>query len=117
MSLYYDKKIRRTAVKEWEEAKIPNMDFSGSGPGIPEDQVDSQDSYLFKDTKVPLYFKNCVTQWLYEAEEEEIKQIVRSTCEEKLLTKTAYSLCEEEWLELVEEYQKYATSFVPCILG
>ena len=117
MSLYYDTRIRETIVKEWDEANITNMGFSGSSPEVPENQVDPEDSHLFKDRKIPLCFKRNVAQRLYEAEEEEIKDAVRSKREEKLLIKTVYNVNEEERLELIQEYQKYATGFVPRVLN
>jgi len=112
MALYYDTRIRPTVVKEWAEANIPNMDFSGPVE-IPEDQVDPEESSLFKDTKIPLCFKNLVAQRLYETEEEEIKEAVRSRREADLLTKTVYNASEEDRLELVRAYQKYVTGFIP----
>jgi hypothetical protein len=115
MSLYYDTRIRPTVVKEWAEASIPNMDFSRSE--LPEEQVDPEDSHLFKDTKIPLCFKNNVAQRLYEVEEKDIKDAVRSKREEDLLIKNVRNISEEERLELVQEYQKYVTDFVPRILN
>ena len=115
MNLYYDARIRPIVVKEWAEASLPNMDFSRSE--VPEEQVDSEDSHLFKDTKIPLCFKNDIAQRLYEAEEEAIKEIVRSKREEDLLIKTVYCVGEEERLELIREYQKYVTHFMPRILN
>ena len=112
MTLYYDSRIRQTVIKEWNEANLPNMDFSGLNPELPETQIDPRDSHLFKDTKIPLFFKNNVAQRLYKAEEEEIKKKVRSTREEQLLIKTIHSVGEEERLELVREYQKCVTSFI-----
>jgi len=112
MALYYDTRIRPTVVKEWAEVNIPNMDFSGPVE-IPEDQVDPEESSLFKDTKIPLCFKNLVAQRLYETEEEEIKEAVRSRREADLLTKTVYNASEEDRLELVRAYQKYVTGFIP----
>ena len=79
MSLYYDTRIREAVVKEWNEANITTMGFSGSYPEVPENQVDPEDSHLFKDRKIPLCFKRNVAQRLYEAEEEEIKDVVRSS--------------------------------------
>ena len=116
MSLYYDTRIRPTVVKEWGEVNLPNMDFSR--PEVPEEQVDPEDSHLFKDTKIPLCFKNNVAQRLYEAEEEAIKAIVRSKRENDLLIKTVYNVSgEEEQLELVREYQRYVARLIPCILN
>lgn len=110
MTLYYDTRIRQTIIKEWGEANIPNMDFSGSHPETPESQVDPEDSHLLKDIKIPLRFKNSVTQRLYEAEEEEVKKVVQLKREQELLIKTVYNVREEERLELVQEYQK-------CVAG
>lgn len=104
MTLYYDTRIRETVTKEWAEAALPNMDFSRQE--IPEEQVDPEDSSLFKDTKIPLCFKNSVAQRLYETEEEEIKEAVRSRREADLLNKSVYDAPEEERLELVRDYQK-----------
>jgi len=115
MSLYYDTRIRPVVVKEWAEAGIPNMDFSRSEP--PEDQVDSGDSHLLKDTKVPLCFKNEVAQRLFMAEEEHIKEVVRSTREAELLVKNVYDANEEDQRELVREYHKYVIGFILRILN
>jgi hypothetical protein len=115
MTLYYDTRIRPTVVKEWDEAELTNMNFS-SHPEIPEDQVDSEDSHLLKDIRIPLCFKNNVAQRLYEAEEEVIKEIVRSKREEELLVKTPYNTRGEERQELIQEYQKCAGSSMPCVL-
>lgn len=107
MSLFYDTRIREIVVERWADARIPNMDFSGSSAAIPESQVDSEDSSLFKDTKIPLCFKNLVAQELYDAEEEEIKVEVRSKREAGALIKTVYNAgSEEERLEIVREYRK-----------
>ena len=110
MSLYYDMQIWSTVVKEWNQVNIPNMDFSGSQPEILKNQVDPEDSHLFKDTKIPLFFKNSVAQQLYEAEEDEIKEKVWLKCEGNILIRTVYNLDEKEWLELVQEYQKYVAA-------
>ena len=115
MSLYYDARIRPVVVKEWAEAAIPNMDFSR--PEVPEDQVDPEDSHLFKDTKIPICFKNEVAQRLYEAEEEDIKEIVRSTRDADLLIKNVYTASEEEQRELVREYHQYAIGLISRVLN
>lgn len=107
MSLFYDTRIRKTVVERWAATHIPNMDFSGSSAAIPESQVDPEDSSLFKDTKVPLCFKNLIAQELYDAEEEEIKAEVRSKREAGTLIKTVYNAgSEKERLEIVREYRK-----------
>ena len=104
MSLYYDARIRPTVVERWTEAAIPNMDFSRAE--LPEDQVDPEDSALFKDTRIPLCFKNQIAKELYDAEEEEVKKAVRSKREADLVAKTVYNTAGEERLELVRNYQK-----------
>lgn len=106
MSLYYDARIRQTVIAEWKEASLPNMDFSGGVPEIPEDQIDPEDSSLFKDQAIPLCFKNQVARRLYDAEEEEIKAAVQLEREARALIKTVHNAEEEERLELVRGYQK-----------
>ena len=115
MSLFYDTRVRPTVVEEWAQAAIPNMDFSREE--VPEDQVDPEDSSLLKDTKIPLCFKNHVAQRLYETEKDEIKEAVRLAREADSLIKSVYDASEEERLELVRDYQKYATHFTPLILN
>ena len=104
MSLYYDTRIRPIVVKKWAEANIPNMDFSREE--VPEEEVDPEDSALFKDTKVPLFFKNLIAQQLYDVEEEEIKSEVRSKRDAEILIMTVYDADEEARLELVREYHR-----------
>lgn len=74
MSLYYDTRIRPVVIKRWDDIGL-TMNF-GNRPEIPEDQVDPEDSSLFKDTRIPLTFKNEITVELYSAKEEEIKKVV-----------------------------------------
>lgn len=104
MSLYYDTRIRPVVVKRWAEANLPNMDFSRKE--VPEEEVDPEDSSLFKDTKIPLFFKNLVAQQLYDAEDDAIKEVVRSQRDAVSLVKTVHNTDEEGRLELVREYQK-----------
>lgn len=104
MSLYYDTRIRPVVVKEWTEAKIPNMDFSRAE--VPEEDVDPEDSSLFKDTRIPLCFKNNVAQRLYDAEEEEVKVAVKAKREAEAMIKTVYNTSGEDRQELVLEYQR-----------
>jgi len=109
MSLYYDTRIRSTVVERWAKVDVSNMDFGG--PETPEDQVDPEDSSLFKDTKIPLCFKNQIAQELYDKEEEEIKEAVRSKREADALIKTVYTTVGSEREELVREFQRYVASF------
>jgi hypothetical protein len=114
MVLFYDTRIRPTVLKEWAKVNLPNMDLSR--PEIPEEDVDPEDSHLFKDTKVLLCFKNEVARGLYEKEDEEIKSIVRARREQDLLIKSVHNADEQVRLELVHEYQKCAAFFILCIL-
>lgn len=115
MSLYYDTRVRQTVVEEWGSTGILNMDFSRPDQEVPEDQVDPEDSSLLKDTDIPLCFKNHVAQRLYEKEEDEIKEAVRSTRDNIPLIKTVYDASEEERLELLRDYQKYVVCFIQYI--
>lgn len=104
MSLYYDMQIRPVVIKQWDDIGLM-MSF-GNCLEIPEDQVDPKDSSLFKDTRIPLTFKNEIAVELYSAEEEEIKKVVRSKRKYSPV-KTIYSVSsEEERMELVLDYQK-----------
>lgn len=106
MSLYYDTRIRSTVLERWAPVSVPNMGFGQSE--IPEDEVDPEDSSLFKDTKIPLCFKNQIAQELYDAEEKEIKEAVQSKrdADRDSLIKTVYTTEGSEREELVREYQK-----------
>jgi len=104
MSLYYDSRIRSVVTERWAEANLPNMDFSGVE--IPEEEVDPEDSALMKDTKIPICFKNEVARELYDAEDDDIKQVIRSRREERVLVRTVYNASEEDRLELVQDYQR-----------
>jgi hypothetical protein len=106
MTLYYDTRIRPTVVERWAEARLPNMDFSGGSPEIPEDQIAPEDSSLLKDQKIPLCFKTDVARELYEAEEEEIKAAVRSKRDPDVPVVTVHNAPEEIRQELVREYRK-----------
>ena len=96
MSLYYDSRIRPVVVEQWAQANLPNMDFSCSGPEIPEEEVEPEDSALMKDPKIPLCFKNDVAQKLYDTEDEEIKEAVRSKRGADLLVRTVYNVTSKE---------------------
>jgi len=108
MALFYDTRIRATVVKRWAETHIPNMDFSGGSAEVPEDEVDPEDSSLFKDTKIPICFKNHVAQELYDAEEEEIKAEVRSKrAGADPSIKTVFNAASETGrMEIVQGYRK-----------
>lgn len=102
MSLFYDERIRQVVVERWAATNLP--DFKGSD--IPENQVDPEDSALLKDTRIPLHFKNAVAQALYDAEEEEIKEQVRSKRDEDLYASNIRNVSDEKRVELVRAYQR-----------
>ena len=104
MKLYYDSRIRPVVVERWAKTNLPNMGFSRSE--IPEEEVDPEDSALMKDTKIPICFKNSVAQQLYDAEDDEIKEVVRSKREAQPLIKDVYDASEEDRVELVRDYQR-----------
>jgi len=106
MTLYYDARVRPTVIERWAEADITNMNFGRSDVTIPEDEVDPEDSALFKDTKIPLCFKNHVARELYSTEEEEIKEAVRLKRQADFSIRSVYDASEEDRLELVRDYQK-----------
>jgi len=114
MSLYYNDRIRETVVDRWAKTGVTGMDFSGSEAQIPEDEISPEDSSFFRDTKIPLCFKNQIAKELYDAEEEEIKETVRSRRESEIAVKTVYDASEEDRLELVQGYQKSAVGFMRC---
>ena len=76
---------------------------------VPEDQIDPEDTSLLKDTKIPLCFKNQITQELYDVEDEAIKAAVQSKRETKSAIKTIYNTSDEECMVLVQEYQRLVT--------
>lgn len=104
MSLFYDTRIRAVVQERWAKANIPNMDFSREE--VPEDEVEPQDSSLFKDTKIPLCFKNAVAQELFKSEQEDVKAAVRSRRDIESSGRTVHNTIGDERLELVREYQK-----------
>lgn len=104
MSLFYDMRIRETVKQRWSETGIQNMDFSRTE--LPEDEIDPEESSIFKDTKIPLAYKNQIAHELYEAEDEGIKQVVRLTREAEHLMKTVHNTDGADRLELIQEYQR-----------
>ena len=105
MRLYYDTRIRDTIVKEWDAAGLKNMEVQVRSPQA-EESIDPDVSYLLKDGRVPINFKNHVAQKLYETEEDEIKEAVRTKRKEDLSQLTVFSANEEDRLDLVREYHK-----------
>ena len=107
MRLYYDARIRETVLKQWKEADLKYMEANVRLPPIPEDSIDPEDSYLFKDERIPVNFKNHVAQKLYEKEEEAIVASVQAQRKQELNKLTVYTAkSEEDRLDLVRELHK-----------
>lgn len=104
MSMFYDERIRAVVNQEWAERDFSAINYRGSD--IPEDQVDPEDSALLKDTKIPLVFKVAVAQKLYENEDEEVKERVRSKRNADLFSINIHDASDEDRAELVRAYQK-----------
>ena len=112
MSLYYNDRIRQTVIDRWAKTGVTGMDFSRSEVQVPEDEISPEDSSLLWDTKIPLCFKNQIAKELYDAEEDGIKETVRSKRESEMEVKTVYDASEEDRLELVQGYQRLAVGFM-----
>ena len=111
MSLYYNDRIRQTVIDRWAAIGLTGMDFSRPEDQIPEDKISPEDSSLYRDTKIPLSFKNQIARELYDAEEDEITETVRSRRESEMAVKTVYDTNEEDRLELVQSYQRSAIAY------
>ena len=107
MILYYDTRIREAVVKGWEEDRVPSME-TNVDVDVPEKEIDPEDSFLMKDPKIPISYKNSIAQKLYEAESEAIKADVRLQQEVWHTNgRTVHTEDENERLALVRQYQKY----------
>lgn len=115
MTLYYDSRIRQTVLSRWEKQHPPSMECRIEFK-IPEGDIEPHESCLYRDTKIPITFKNAIAQELYENETEMIKADVRSKREE-CVTKTVYNTSGSERMELVHYYQKYVHSCFSLILN
>jgi hypothetical protein len=117
MVLYYDTRIREAVVKRWAEDGVPSMESRHVVP-VPENEIESQDSFLLKDQKIPIAFKIAIAQRLYDAEPEVIKAGVRSHREAcGPGGKTVRTNDEDERLSLVREYQRYVRGGFIFYLG
>ena len=107
MILYYDTRIRETVVKRWEKDRVECME-SRVEVNIPESEIDPEDSFLMKDPKIPISYKNAIAQKLYDAESEVIKAEVLLQREARHMSgRTVRTENEGERLALVREYHKY----------
>jgi hypothetical protein len=112
MILYYDTRIRETVIKAWAEDRVPALE-SRVEDTIPDDEIEPYESFLFKDSKIPISYKKGIAQKLFDAESDAFKAGVRVQKEAWQLGKSVRTGDEEERVELVRQYQKY----VPASTG
>ena len=108
MTLHYDR-IRQTIVDSWAKDGVASLE-SNIRVNIPENEIEPQDSFLLKDQKIPICFKNEIARQLYEAESEVVKAEVRAKREAEKAGnpgRSANELLEDERLALVRRYEKY----------
>ena len=110
MALYYEDRIRETVVERWAGVGATGLNFSASEEPA---EIDPEDSSLLRDTKIPLCFKNQIAKELYDAEEEEIKELVRYRRTSEAKVNTVYNTNKRERSELVRDYQRLAVSLTP----
>ena len=72
MILYYDDRIRETVASRWAKVHVPNLECTVE-VNVPESEIGREDSFLLKDPRIPITFKNEIVQELYGAELKEIK--------------------------------------------
>lgn len=111
MALYYDTRIREVVLNRWAEGGFPRMEAAVTVV-IPEEDIEPHESFTFKDTRIPITFKNAVAQELYANETDAIKAEVRSRREAGSVHKTVYNTEGSERANLVEEYHKYVHTFL-----
>ena len=112
MALYYEDRIREVVVERWAGVGATGLDFGASEEPA---EIDPEDSSLMRDTKIPLCFKNQIAKELYDAEEEDVKELVRSRRASEATVKTVYNTNNQERIELVQDYQRLAVGLVPDV--
>lgn len=108
MSLFYETRIRPIVLSRWAKDKLVYPGTTAI-PDLPEDEslAEDEDSYIFRDMKIPISYKNSIARELWEAEDEGTKKRVRSrrdTGEPPF--RTAYNTEGKERVELVQGYAK-----------
>ena len=108
MILYYDSRIREVVVERWSKDRVLSLEGRAE-VNIPENEIDSYDSFTLKDPKIPVAYKNAIAQELYDKESEATKAEVRAQREIwRENGETVRTDDNEIRLELVREYDKYA---------
>ena len=108
MTLHYDR-IRQIVADSWAKNRVESME-SRVAVDIPENEIEPQDSFLMKDQKIPICFKNEIARKLYENESEEVKAEVRAMREAEKAGdpgRMGNNKSEVERLALVRRYNKY----------
>ena len=107
MALYYNSHIWDVVLEHWPQTKDKVAKLGSEiMEGLPESELSPEETVVFGDMKIPITFKNMVTQDLWENEEESIKRHVRLHCEAKASPKTVYNTEGEERKELLNQYAK-----------
>jgi hypothetical protein len=105
MTLYYDTRIRKTVIDRWDKNKIPQLEPSVRVV-IPENEVAPEESAIFKDTGIPISFKNSIAQELWEKEDDTTKSRVRSHRDSEFAINTVYNTDGDDRMELLRQYIK-----------
>lgn len=107
MVLFYDDRIHETVANRWAKVRVPSLECTVE-VNVLESEIGHEDSFLLKDPRIPITFKNKIAQELWDAESNEIKAKVRS--ERKMWQpgsdQTVRTDDEDDRLALVREYQK-----------
>lgn len=114
MALYYDSRIQESVVKGWAKDHVESLE-SRVEVNVPESEIDPCNSFLMKDSKIPIAYKNTIAQRLYKAESEVIKIRVRSQRES--WHNNEENICTDDNNErqnLVCKYQKYVYNLLWC---
>ena len=72
MVLFYDDRIRETVANHWAKVHVPSLECTVE-VNVPESEIGREDSFLLKDPRIPITFKNEITQELWDAKSNEIK--------------------------------------------
>ena len=106
MILYYDSRIRKAVVKSWAKDRVPNLE-SRVEVNIPDDEIESYESFSLRDPKIPISYKKAIAQRLYNAESDVIKAEVRLQRESWYENgKTIRTKNEDDRKALVREYKR-----------
>ena len=72
MVLFYDDRIRETVMNRWAKVCVLSLECMVE-VNVLENEIGREDSFLLKDQRIPITFKNEIAQELWDAESNEIK--------------------------------------------